>query len=133
MQGMFLAVRSGVDEIHEPKIFMTAGAESFVREVLGQEPRNLVLRLESWSVSNMVDQGTHPIRLRATARQADHAVTVVITKDKPKLPAAISSCRQLIQDGLSMYCTYRVSLTDQDSTLQTTYWTPVRRGRRQSR
>ncbi len=58
MQLLYVAVRSTVDQVHEPKLFLTAGAESFIREVLGQEPTAFALRFEAWSVSKMADQGT---------------------------------------------------------------------------
>ncbi|KAI0706518.1 hypothetical protein C8Q76DRAFT_800938 [Earliella scabrosa] len=80
LQAMYFAVRSGIDQIHEPKVFLTAGADSFIREVLGQEPRALALRFEAWAVSKLTDQ--------------------VLVKGAPKLRQAISLCRSLIQEGL---------------------------------
>ena len=51
---MYFAVRSSVDQIHKPKVFLTAVAESFIWEVVGQEPQIFVLRFEAWAVSKDV-------------------------------------------------------------------------------
>ncbi len=66
MQGMYFAVRASTDHYQEPKMFLTSSAESFIREVLGMEPRTLCLRLEAWSVARLADQGASisPVQLR---------------------------------------------------------------------
>ncbi len=98
MQGMYFAVRSGTDEYHEPKMFLTSGAESFICEVLGMEPRTLVLKLEAWSVSKLADQRKSLLPTLCFLRLTSCASALV--KKLPTLAKAISLCRQLIQEGL---------------------------------
>jgi hypothetical protein len=52
-EGFYVAVRSSVEDLSEPKLFFTEKAEKFVKEVLDVEPRHLGLKLESYIVSGL--------------------------------------------------------------------------------
>ncbi|KAJ2982279.1 hypothetical protein NUW54_g10771 [Trametes sanguinea] len=81
MQGFYVTVRGSYDHMQEPKIFVTAAAENFIREVLGLEPRALLLKFEAWVINKM--NNTQPV-----------------VKPRVKTPQAISLCRSIIQKGL---------------------------------
>ncbi|KAG1719408.1 hypothetical protein EDD22DRAFT_963254 [Suillus occidentalis] len=82
LEGMYIAVRGDVEQYHEPKLFYTAKVGSFIKDVLGMEPKRFALKVESWVVGDFDSGGTVNRRLSLT-----------------KL---ISLCRQLIQDGLDI-------------------------------
>ncbi|KAG1849398.1 hypothetical protein F4604DRAFT_1934895 [Suillus subluteus] len=79
---MYLAVRGDVEQYHEPKLFYTAKVGSFIKDVLGMEPKRFALKVESWVVGDFNSAGTVNRRLSLT-----------------KL---VSLCRQLIQDRLDI-------------------------------
>ncbi|KAG1879872.1 hypothetical protein F4604DRAFT_1679435 [Suillus subluteus] len=81
-EGMYLAVRGDVEQYHEPKLFYTAKVGSFIKDVLGMEPKHFALKVKSWVVGDFDSAGTVNRRLSLT-----------------KL---VSLCRQLIQDGLDI-------------------------------
>ncbi|KAG1729623.1 uncharacterized protein EDB91DRAFT_1252938 [Suillus paluster] len=82
LEGMYIAVRGDVEQYHEPKLFYTAKVGSFIKDVLGMEPKRFALKVKSWVVGDFDSGGTVNRRLSLT-----------------KL---ISLCRQLIQDGLDI-------------------------------
>ncbi|KAG1806942.1 hypothetical protein EV424DRAFT_1544032 [Suillus variegatus] len=82
LEGMYLAVRGDVEQYHEPKLFYTAKVGSFIKDVLGMEPKRFALKVESWVVGDFDSAGTVSQRLSLT-----------------KL---VSLCRQHIQDGLDI-------------------------------
>ena len=60
MQGFFVAVRGSPDHLQELKVFCTQGVQSYMREVLKQEPDNLVLRFEAWVINKVDEDGEFP-------------------------------------------------------------------------
>ncbi|KAG2758115.1 hypothetical protein P692DRAFT_20709924 [Suillus brevipes Sb2] len=52
-EGFYVAVRSSIEDLSEPKLFFTEKAEKFVKEVLDVEPRHLSLKLKSYIVSRL--------------------------------------------------------------------------------
>lgn len=60
MEVFYMAVRNDVQQYQEPKMFLTSVGESFIREVLGHEPRILALKFESWAVAKMAGVGEYP-------------------------------------------------------------------------
>lgn len=53
MQGFYVAVRGGIEDLAEPKMFFTEKAQKFVSNVLGVEPQHLGLKLEAFVVSKL--------------------------------------------------------------------------------
>ncbi|KAG2100425.1 uncharacterized protein F5147DRAFT_560080, partial [Suillus discolor] len=47
-EGMYLAVRGDIEQYHEPKLFYTSKVASFIKDILGMEPKRFALKLESW-------------------------------------------------------------------------------------
>ncbi|KAG2145705.1 hypothetical protein BD769DRAFT_1660813 [Suillus cothurnatus] len=82
MEGFYIAVRGDLEHFHEAKLFLTAKAKSFIKDVLHFEPKHLALKFESWVVGNFGEE---------TSRSATQ-----------RLPLAkiISLCRKNIQNGL---------------------------------
>ncbi|KAI5985606.1 hypothetical protein EDD15DRAFT_2200512 [Pisolithus albus] len=58
MEGFYIGVRGDVEQYHETKIFCTAKAASFIKDVLDIEPKRLALKLESWVVGNFQSSTT---------------------------------------------------------------------------
>lgn len=51
-EGMYLAVRGDAEQYHEPKLFYTSKVASFIKDVLGMEPKRFALKIESWVVGD---------------------------------------------------------------------------------
>ncbi|KAG2121557.1 hypothetical protein BD769DRAFT_1333829, partial [Suillus cothurnatus] len=47
LEGMYLAIQGDVEQYHEPKLFYTSKVASFIKDVLGMEPKRFALKLES--------------------------------------------------------------------------------------
>ncbi|KAG1777513.1 hypothetical protein EV702DRAFT_1197119 [Suillus placidus] len=75
-EGFYVAVRSSIEDLSEPKIFFMQKAENFVQDVLKVEPRHLGLKLKSFINQHMITTRLHPLN---------------------KL---VSDCRTLIQEEL---------------------------------
>lgn len=52
-EGFYVAVRGGIEDLSEPKIFSTQKAEKFIKDILHMEPRHLGLKLESYVISGL--------------------------------------------------------------------------------
>ncbi|KAG2150767.1 hypothetical protein DEU56DRAFT_693515, partial [Suillus clintonianus] len=76
MEGFYIAVRGGIEDLSEPKIFFTEKAQKFVSSILRVEPQHLGLKLEAFVVGKLGTNNSRPLN---------------------KL---IAECRELIQDGL---------------------------------
>ena len=53
IEGFYIAVRGGVEDLSAPKIFFSPKGDKFVRSVLDLEPRRLALKFESFVVSGL--------------------------------------------------------------------------------
>jgi hypothetical protein len=53
MEGFYVAVRGGIEDLVEPKIFFTEKSQKFVQDVLGIEPQHLGLKLEAFVISKL--------------------------------------------------------------------------------
>lgn len=53
VEGFYVAVRGGIEDLSGPKLFFSEKAEKFVRAVLDLEPRRLALKLEAFAVSGL--------------------------------------------------------------------------------
>jgi hypothetical protein len=53
LEGFYVAVRGGIEDLAEPKIFFTEKSQKFVRDVLGIEPQHLGLKLEAFVISKL--------------------------------------------------------------------------------
>jgi len=53
IEGFYIAVRGGVEDLSPPKAFFSPKGDKFVRSVLDLEPRRLALRFESFVVSGL--------------------------------------------------------------------------------
>ncbi|KAG2353068.1 hypothetical protein BDR07DRAFT_1245864, partial [Suillus spraguei] len=80
VEGFYVAVRGGIEDLSGPKLFFSEKAEKFVRAILDLEPRRLALKLEAFAVSGL-DIPT-------------------ISTEKKSLNQLVSECRMLIQDKL---------------------------------
>ncbi|KAG2067455.1 hypothetical protein BDR04DRAFT_974406, partial [Suillus decipiens] len=80
LEGFYVAVRSGIEDLAEPKIFFTEKSQKFVHDVLGIEPQHLGLKLEAFVISKLDEH-------------------VTLNRQRP-LNKLISECRELIQDNL---------------------------------
>ncbi|KAG1767338.1 hypothetical protein EV702DRAFT_980156 [Suillus placidus] len=76
MECFYIAVRGGIEDLSELKIFFTKKAQKFVSSILRVEPRHLGLKLEVFVVGKLSTNNSRPLN---------------------KL---IAECRELIQDGL---------------------------------
>ncbi|KAG1731305.1 hypothetical protein EDD22DRAFT_788494, partial [Suillus occidentalis] len=83
MEGFYVAIRGGIEDLVEPKIFFTEKSQKFVQDVLGIEPQHLGLKLEAFVISKL-----------------DECVT--LNRQRP-LNKLISDCRELIQDELEFF------------------------------
>ncbi|KAG2744460.1 hypothetical protein P692DRAFT_20745511 [Suillus brevipes Sb2] len=90
LEGMYIAVRGDVEQYHEPKLFYTAKVGSFIKDVLGMEPKRFALKVESWVAYNKHNLLNFCVDSGGTVNRR-----VSLTK-------LISLCRQLIQDGLDI-------------------------------
>ncbi|KAG1838771.1 hypothetical protein F4604DRAFT_1600049 [Suillus subluteus] len=75
VEGFYVAVRGGIEDLSGPKLFFSEKAEKFVRAVLDLEPQRLALKLEAFAVSGL-------------------------SKEKKSLNQLVSECWMLIQDEL---------------------------------
>ncbi|KAG2044042.1 hypothetical protein BDR03DRAFT_1087427 [Suillus americanus] len=82
IEGIYLVVRGDVEQYHEPKLFYMPKVASFIKDVLGMEPKHFVLKLESWVVGYFDNSTTISQRL-------------LLTK-------LVSLCHRNIQDGLDI-------------------------------
>ncbi|KAG2336049.1 hypothetical protein BDR05DRAFT_1006216 [Suillus weaverae] len=80
LEGFYVAVHGGIEDLAEPKIFFMEKSQKFVQDVLGVEPQHLGLKLEAFVVSKL-DERT------------------ALNCQQP-LNKLISECRELIQDNL---------------------------------
>jgi len=53
IEGFYIAVRGGVEDLSTPKIFFLPKGDKFVRSVLDLDPRQLALKFESFVVSGL--------------------------------------------------------------------------------
>lgn len=53
IEGIFIAVRGGVDDLSGPRLFFTNKAEKFARAVLDLEPHRLALKLEAFVITRL--------------------------------------------------------------------------------
>lgn len=53
VEGFYIAVRSGVEDHHEPKVFLSSRVSQFFKEVLKITPEHLALQLESWIIADL--------------------------------------------------------------------------------
>ncbi|KIM61913.1 hypothetical protein SCLCIDRAFT_120782, partial [Scleroderma citrinum Foug A] len=53
IEGFFIAVRGGVDDLSGPRLFFTNKAEKFACAVLDLEPRRLALKLEAFVITGL--------------------------------------------------------------------------------
>ncbi|KAG2117735.1 hypothetical protein DEU56DRAFT_747903 [Suillus clintonianus] len=53
IEGFYIAVRGGVEDLSGPKLFFSEKAEKFARAILDSEPRRLALKLEAFVVSGL--------------------------------------------------------------------------------
>ncbi|KAG2743372.1 hypothetical protein P692DRAFT_201688353, partial [Suillus brevipes Sb2] len=83
MEGFYVAVRGGIEDLVEPKIFFTERSQKFVQDVLGIEPQHLGLKLEAFVISKLDER-------------------VTLNRQRP-LNKLISDCRELIQDELEFF------------------------------
>ncbi|KAG2090930.1 hypothetical protein BD769DRAFT_1395678 [Suillus cothurnatus] len=79
-EGFYIAVRGGIEDLSEPKVFFTQKAEKFIKDILHMEPWHLGLKLESYVISGL-DEGVTPNCQRP-------------------LNKIISECHTFIQDAL---------------------------------
>ncbi|KAG1735065.1 uncharacterized protein EDB91DRAFT_1083812 [Suillus paluster] len=56
-EGLYLVVHGDVEQYHEPKLFYTPKVASFIKGVLGMEPKCLTLELDSWVVGDFENYG----------------------------------------------------------------------------
>lgn len=63
VEGFYIAVRGDLEHYHEAKIFLTAKAKSFIKDVLHFEPKHLALKFESWAVGDFGKQSLIQRRL----------------------------------------------------------------------
>ncbi|KAG1735567.1 uncharacterized protein EDB91DRAFT_1083656 [Suillus paluster] len=54
VEGFYIAVWGDLEHYHEVKIFITAKAKSFIKDVLHFEPKHLTLKFESWAFRDFV-------------------------------------------------------------------------------
>lgn len=94
---MYLAVRGDVKQYHEPKLFYTAKVGSFIKDVLGMEPKRFALKVESWVVGDFGEQQAYNNHNLLNNFHVDSAGTV---SQRLSLTKLVSLCRQHIQDGL---------------------------------
>ncbi|KAG1811156.1 uncharacterized protein BJ212DRAFT_1465896 [Suillus subaureus] len=80
LEGFYVAVCGGIEDLAEPKIFFTEKSQKFVWDVLGIEPQHLGLKLEAFMISKLDEH-------------------VTLNRQQP-LNKLISECRELIQDNL---------------------------------
>ncbi|KAG1882373.1 hypothetical protein F4604DRAFT_1532498, partial [Suillus subluteus] len=80
MEGFYVAVRGGIEDLAEPKVFFTKKSQKFVQDVLGIEPQHLGLKLEAFIISKL-----------------DERVSLNHARPLNKL---IGECRELIQAEL---------------------------------
>lgn len=53
IEGFYVAVRGGIEDLAAPKIFFTEKAQIFVQDVLQIEPQHLGLKLEAFVISKL--------------------------------------------------------------------------------
>jgi len=53
IEGFYVAVRGGVEDLSGPRLFFTEKAEKFTHAVLDLEPRRMALKLEAFVVSGL--------------------------------------------------------------------------------
>ncbi|KAG1724126.1 hypothetical protein EDB19DRAFT_1834293 [Suillus lakei] len=82
IEGFYIAVRGGIEDLSGPKLFFSEKAEKFVCAVLDLEPRCLALKLEAFVISGLDSS------IPSTRRQTH------------TLNKLISDCRTIIQDEL---------------------------------
>lgn len=101
MEGLYIAVRGGIEDLSEPKIFFTEKAQKFVSSVLRVEPQHLGLKLEAFVVGKL---GTCFLASLDGSLDLRHADEHVISNNSRPLNKLIAECRELIQDGLGRFC-----------------------------
>ncbi|KAG1737246.1 hypothetical protein EDB19DRAFT_1637254, partial [Suillus lakei] len=83
MEGFYIAVHGGIEDLLEPKIFFTEKAQKFVSSILRVEPRHLSLKLEVFVVGKLDEY--------------------VISNNSHPLNKLIAECCELIQDRLGRF------------------------------
>ncbi|KAG2069514.1 hypothetical protein BDR04DRAFT_1021225, partial [Suillus decipiens] len=53
MEGFYIAVHGGIEDLSEPKVFFTQKVEKFIKDILHMEPWHLGLKLESYVISGL--------------------------------------------------------------------------------
>ncbi|KAF8589383.1 hypothetical protein K439DRAFT_1612817 [Ramaria rubella] len=84
-EGFYMAVRSDVEQLHEPKKYFSTKALMFFQECLKLDPDCVLLQFEAWVVGN-IEGG---------------CITDMPLSTKRPISQEISECRALIQEGLS--------------------------------
>ncbi|KAF8592324.1 hypothetical protein K439DRAFT_1610151 [Ramaria rubella] len=80
-EGFYMAVRSDVEQLHEPKKYFLTKALTFFQECLKLDPDHVMLQFEAWVVGSCITDT--PLSMKRPISQE------------------ISECRALIQEGLS--------------------------------
>ncbi|KIM66057.1 hypothetical protein SCLCIDRAFT_22268 [Scleroderma citrinum Foug A] len=83
IEGFYIAVCGGVEDLSTPKIFFSPKGDKFVRSVLDLEPRRLALKFESFVVSGLADNIDSPLQ-----------------RESRPLNKLVGECRNTIQKGL---------------------------------
>jgi hypothetical protein len=99
IEGFYVAVRGGIEDLAEPKIFFTEKAQKFVQDVLGIEPQHLGLKLEAFVISKL---GALFFSIIPYPTDSPKDERVLLNRQRP-LNKLISECRELIQDELGTY------------------------------
>lgn len=98
MEGFYVAVRGGIEDLVEPKIFFTEKSQKFVQDVLGIEPQHLGLKLEAFIIGKLgMSFPQHCFLLTFPKDER-----VALNRQRP-LNKLISDCRELIQDELGTH------------------------------
>jgi hypothetical protein len=93
-------VRGDVEQYHEPKVWFSAAAEKFVKDVLILEPKRLALKMESYVVAGL-DKGNNTCTV--VFMQCSQLETGRCHSMNLGRKTVVSQCRQIIQEGLGKY------------------------------
>lgn len=97
IKGIYLVVRGDVEQYHEPKLFYTPKVASFIKDMLGMEPKRFALKLKSWVVG---DFGQFNISGEASKVLNCNVDNTASISQRLLLTKLVSLCCRNIQDGL---------------------------------
>jgi hypothetical protein len=97
IEGIYLVVRGDVEQYHEPKLFYMPKVASFIKDVLGMEPKGFTLKLESWVVGDFGQFKVSGEASNVLNCNVDNTATI---SQRLSLTKLVSLCRWNIQDGL---------------------------------